>query len=184
MKTVLNCLGALFLNLLVFLLFIRYSVLMTVFIGADHNGFALKNILIDYLHEQDTRVEDLGNYEFDPKDDHPDFAQAVAKAVLQNPTEFRGIVICGSGIGVCITANRYKGIYCGLGFDAEQVRHGRTNDYINVLALPADQISEEKAKELVDIFLHTEKIHNEKYIRRIKKIDETDTSVPSKKHII
>ncbi|MCA9371761.1 RpiB/LacA/LacB family sugar-phosphate isomerase [Candidatus Woesebacteria bacterium] len=145
---------------------------MTVFIGADHNGFALKNTLIDYLHEKNIRIEDLGNYDYDPEDDHPDFAQAVGKAVLQNPDDFRGIVICGSGIGVSIAANRLNGIYCALGFNEEQVKHGRANDHINVLALPAEHITDEEAKGMVDIFLHTEKNPKEKYLRRIKKIDQ------------
>jgi len=68
---------------------------MTIFIGADHRGFELKNKLVEYLQNKNIRVEDLGNYEHDPEDDYPDFAQKVAQAVLQNPDNFLGIVICG-----------------------------------------------------------------------------------------
>lgn len=142
-----------------------------IFIGADHRGFELKNTLLEYLQNKNIRVEDMGNYEYDARDDNPDYAQKVAQAVLQNPSEYLGIVICGSGIGVSIGANRYKGIYCALGFTEEQVRFGREHDHINILALPSDFISEEKAKKLVDIFLGAKQNNTEKYLRRLKKID-------------
>jgi len=149
---------------------------MTIFIGADHRGFELKNALIEYLQNKDIRVEDLGNYEHDPEDDYPDFAQKVAQAVLQNPDQFLGIVICGSGIAVCMAANRNKGIYCGIGFDAEQVRHGRENDHINVLSIASDNFSQEQAQKMIDAFVTTQPIDKDKYIRRLKKIDAVDQS--------
>lgn len=144
---------------------------MTIFIGADHRGFELKNELIEYLQNKNIRVEDLGNYEHDPEDDYPDFAQKVAEAVLQKPDEFLGIVICGSGIGVAMAANRYKGIYCGMGINAEQIKHGRQNDHINLLSLASDTISPEEAEQIVDAFIETVPIHKGKYLRRLKKID-------------
>lgn len=144
---------------------------MTIFIGADHGGFELKNILIDYLHEKNIRVEDMGAYEQDPLDDFPDFAQKVANAVLQHPENHMGIVICKSGVGVCIAANRYNGIYCAHGFDEVEVRMAREHDFANVLALGADYITEDQAKKFVDIFLETKPNTGEKYARRMKKID-------------
>lgn len=144
---------------------------MTIFIGTDHRGFALKNKLIDYLQSKNIRVEDMGNYDYDPEDDHPDFAQKVAEAVLQNPKEYMGIVICGSGVGVSIAANRFKGIRCALGFSEEQVQHGRTFDIANVLALPADFIGYEKARSLVDSFLSATPTDVAKYMRRTMKLD-------------
>ncbi len=144
---------------------------MTIFIGADHRGFELKNALVEYLQNQNIRVEDLGNYGHDPEDDYPDFAQKVSQAVLQQPDNFMGIVICGSGIGVCMASNRYKGIYCGMGLSKEQVRHGRENDHINVLALAADACTEDGAKEMVDVFIATKPIHLPKYVRRLEKLD-------------
>lgn len=144
---------------------------MTIFISADHRGFDLKNRLIECLQEKNIRVEDLGNYQLDPLDDYPDFAQKVAEAVLQNPANFLGIVICGSGVGVCIAANRFKGILCGLGFDVNQIRHARENDHINLLAIPADYLDFEKVKKIVDAFLEGKPKPGEKYIRRVKKLD-------------
>ncbi len=144
---------------------------MTIFIGADHRGYELKNALIEYLQDKNIRVEDLGNYEHDPQDDFPDFSQKVAEAVLQNPKEFLGIVICGSGVGVTISANRYKGIYCGLALSKEQIKNAREHDHINILALPSDYLSHEQAQELVDIFIETKPINQEKYLRRLNKVD-------------
>ncbi|MCL4375095.1 RpiB/LacA/LacB family sugar-phosphate isomerase [Patescibacteria group bacterium] len=145
---------------------------MTIFFGADHRGFELKNKLMEYLQEKDIRVQDLGNYQFDPEDDNPDFAHKVAIAVQQNLTEFMGILICGSGVGMSIVANRYPGIRAVLGFETEQIRHARENDHVNVLALPSDYVDFEKAKLLVDSFIHSQPKAETKYIRRAKKMDE------------
>lgn len=145
---------------------------MTIFIAADHRGFELKNQLIEYLHEKNIRIEDLGNYRYEPEDDYPEYAKKVAQAVLQKPEEFLGVVICGSGVGVCIAANRVKGIRCGLGFEPDQVRHIRENDHINVLSLASDYVNEETAQKLVDVFISTQPKRQEKYLRRIKKLDE------------
>ncbi|MCS7093556.1 MAG: RpiB/LacA/LacB family sugar-phosphate isomerase [Patescibacteria group bacterium] len=145
---------------------------MTIFIAADHRGFNLKNQIIDYLQEKNIRVEDLGAYEYQADDDYPDVAKKVAQAVLQNPDNHLGIVICGSGVGVAISTNRFKGIRCGLGFDERQVIHARENDHINVLALASDFLDFETAKILVDRFLTTAGKSEEKYLRRIRKLEE------------
>jgi len=145
---------------------------MTIFFGADHRGFELKNKLIEYLQDKNIRVQDLGNYEYDPQDDHPDFAKKVATAIQQNLEEFLGIVICGSGVGVCITANRFINVRAVLGFDQNQVQHARENDHVNVLALPSEYIGFEKAKLLVDTFINSQPRLEEKYLRRVKKMDE------------
>ena len=144
---------------------------MTIFIGADHRGFELKNKLVEYLQDQNIRVEDLGAYSLEPLDDNPDYAKKVAEAILQKPNEFLGILICGTGVGVAITANRSKGIRCGVGFDITQVKHIRENDIINILALPADYVDFEKAKELVDTFIKSTPKNEEKYLRRMRKMD-------------
>lgn len=145
---------------------------MTIFIAADHRGFELKNKIIEYLHEKNIRIEDLGSYQHDPVDDYPIYAQKVAQAVLQNVKEHFGIVICGSGVGVSIVANRFPGIRCALGFQTEQVAHTRGHDHVNILALPSDYIDFEKTKEFIDVFLQTPIKQDEKYFRRIKELDE------------
>lgn len=145
---------------------------MNIFVGTDHRGFELKNKLMEYLQEKNIRIEDMGNYQYDPVDDYTDFAKKVAQAVLQNPQEFLGIVICGSGIGVSLMVNRLKGIRCALAFDPAQIKHGRENDHINVISLPADFLDFEKVKQIVDVFLETPTKKEEKYFRRIRKLDE------------
>ncbi|OGK12831.1 hypothetical protein A3C98_00205 [Candidatus Roizmanbacteria bacterium RIFCSPHIGHO2_02_FULL_37_15] len=145
---------------------------MTIFIAADHRGFELKNKLIEYIQEKNIRIEDLGAYEYNSVDDYPDFAKKVAEAVLQNPEEFLGIVICGSGVGVSITVNRFKGIRCGLGFKPDQVKHIREHDHINILSLASDYVDDAIAQKLVDSFLSTQPRKEEKYLRRVKKLDE------------
>jgi ribose 5-phosphate isomerase B len=144
---------------------------MTIFIAADHRGFELKNKLIEYLQDKNIRVEDLGAYEYQPEDDYPDFAQKVAEAVLQNPKDFLGVAICGSGVGASIAVNRFKGIRCALVFNEGQTRHAKENDHINVLAFASDFTDFEKAAKLVDAFLLAKPKTEEKYLRRIKKLD-------------
>ena len=147
---------------------------MKLFIGADHRGFELKNKLIEYIQEKDIRIEDLGNYQYEPEDDYPDYAKKVAEAVLQDPENSLGIVICGSGVGVDIAANRYRGIRCGLAISEEQVGHIRENDHITILALSADSYDFEAAKTFVDRFLEAQPKKIEKYLRRARKLDELE----------
>lgn len=149
-----------------------YTFDMTIFVGADHRGFELKNKLVEYLQNQNVRVDDLGAYQFDPLDDYPDFSQKVAQAILQNPTEHLGVVICGSGVGVSIAANRFNGIRCGLAFDVDQVKHARQNDHINCLAIPSDYADLEKAKQYIEAFIFTAPKNEKKYIARLEKLDK------------
>jgi len=149
-----------------------YLFVMTIFIAADHRGFELKNKIIEYLQEKNIRIEDLGNYQYDPVDDYPLFGRKVAQAVLQNAEAHVGIVICGSGVGVSIVANRFNGIRCAIGFKQEQVKHARENDHINVLAIPSDYVDFESSKGLIEVFLNTPSHQEEKYLRRIKELDQ------------
>ena len=145
---------------------------MTIFIGADHRGIELKNAIIEYLHEKNIRIEDLGPYEYDSLDDAVDFSQKVAQAVLQNPDNHLGIVICGSGCAVSIAANRFKGIRAGVAMNEDQAKHIRENDFCNILALAADYTPLELACKLIDAFLASTPKTEEKYLRRIEKLDK------------
>ncbi|HRH95385.1 MAG TPA: RpiB/LacA/LacB family sugar-phosphate isomerase [Prosthecobacter sp.] len=115
----------------------------------------------------------------DPEDDYTTYAKAVAQAVLQNPAEFKGIVICGSGIGVSMMANRFKGIRAGLCQSPEAAKHGRANDDINVLALASSYNTTEEAEQIVDAFLNTSFTQKEKYLRRSRELDEAVAHGPS-----
>lgn len=140
------------------------------YIGSDHRGYNLKSILKDYLEGLGYELEDVGAFELNPEDDYPDFALAVAKKVVENPDENKGILICGSGVGVDVAANKVKGIRSALCFDAKQAQMSRNDDNANVLSLAADFISEEKVKEIIKVWLETPYANLEKYEKRLIKI--------------
>jgi ribose 5-phosphate isomerase B len=142
-----------------------------IFIGADHKGWELKAKICGWLAGRGYEFEDLGAFEYDHADDYVDFAINVAQKVAHNPEGNRGIVICGSGVGGSITANKVKHIRCGLGFVPDQVNTARKDDNINVLALAADNTDEIKAYDLVEQFLTSEFVKTENYQRRIDKIE-------------
>ena len=143
---------------------------MKIFLGADHRGFELKQKLLLFL-QQSYEVTDLGAYEYNREDDYNDPAIAVAKSVLTDP-ESIGILLCGSSYGVCIQANRFKGIRAISGFTPELVEHGRTNDDANVLCLDADTVTEAEAEQIINVFLNTNFTEEPRYIRRRQKLDE------------
>jgi len=141
-----------------------------VYFATDHRGFALKEKLKSWLENQEYQVKDFGNLAFESQDDYPDFTQKLASTLNCNPQN-RGIVLCGSGIGVDIVANRFSRVRCGLGFDKKQVVHGRAFDDINCLALPADFINFNQAKKIAKAFLETEFSGQERHRRRLEKIE-------------
>ena len=131
---------------------------MKVYLGADHRGFKLKEELKTWFLENKISVKDLGAFEHNPDDDYPLFAQKVARNVagdLKKNLGVRGIVICGSGVGVNIVANKFNHIRSGLALNAKQVGQARKDDDINILAIPSDFVNEEEAKKIVKIFLKT-----------------------------
>ncbi|OGK27108.1 hypothetical protein A3D80_02730 [Candidatus Roizmanbacteria bacterium RIFCSPHIGHO2_02_FULL_40_13b] len=142
---------------------------MKIYIGADHRGFEMKNKLIEFLIEKNYSVEDCGAYELDITDDYPEITASVVEKMEGDDL---GIVLCGSGIGVDIAANRFNGIRSGLGFDEHQVKKGREDDAINVLALAADEITLETAQKLVEVFITTKPLTKDRYVRRQEELDE------------
>ena len=143
---------------------------MTIYIGADHRGYAMKEGLVAWLREQRHDVHDMGATEIAADDDYPDYAQAVAGEVA-NDTESRGIVLCGSGTGVAVAANKTKGIRAALIHDVSIAKAARNDDNVNVLALGADYISLEDAKQVISVFLETPFSGEERHMRRIGKIE-------------
>ncbi|OGD33108.1 hypothetical protein A2608_02285 [Candidatus Azambacteria bacterium RIFOXYD1_FULL_44_10] len=140
------------------------------YIGADHRGYALKEALKKFLKELHYDFEDLGALQLDPTDDYPDYAYAVAKKVAENLKENRGILICGSGVGADVTANKVRGVRSALCFTVAQAKASRNDDDSNILTLASDFISEDLAKEIVKMWLETPFGGAERYIRRINKI--------------
>ncbi|MBM3209458.1 RpiB/LacA/LacB family sugar-phosphate isomerase [Candidatus Shapirobacteria bacterium] len=140
-----------------------------IYLGSDHRGYQLKEKIKEWLTGWGYEYEDLGNERYEPEDDYPEFATKVAKGVLRELGDL-GILICGSGIGISIVANRFAGVRCGLGFSEEQIRRGRKEDDINCLALPADFVNDDEARQIVRAFLETKFLGEEKYKRRIREI--------------
>lgn len=144
---------------------------MEVFIGADHNGFELKNELKGWLADKGYAVQDMGPSESVLNDDYPDVALELAKQVAEKP-DARGILICGSGVGVAVAANKVKGIRAALIHDADIARAATKDDDINVLALGAQYIAPNRAKEVVGAWLDSRFSKAERHARRIGKITE------------
>lgn len=146
---------------------------MKIYVGADHNGFFLRNSLIEYLKQSGYNVVDEGDKQLDPADDFPVFAQKIAKDVLgSRDKDARGILICGSGQGVCMAANRFKGVRAALGFDKESAHSSRNDDDSNILCLPARILEEDQANVIVDTWLNTPFSKAPRFMRRLKEIDE------------
>lgn len=144
---------------------------MRIFLGADHRGFELKKTLSKWLTEEGYQVTDCGNADYNPEDDFPDYAFAVAQQVAQNPGSL-GIVMCGSGGGVTIAANKVKGIRASTGVNPEEVRHGREHNDANMLALSADYTTLQEAMDMVKVFLSAQFEPAERFVRRINKIQQ------------
>lgn len=139
---------------------------MRVYIGSDHRGFKLKEKIKQWLTQEGYEVEDVGAYLLDPDDDYVDFGIRVAELVEGGESHDRGILLCGSGHGMDILANRFRGVNAILAFNIEVTRQGREHEGANVLVLPANWVEEEEAKERVRVFLETEVNNDERYQHR------------------
>lgn len=127
-----------------------------IFIGADHNGFDLKALLGEYLERGGYEVIDCGDAERHPDDDFPQFASRVINAMAADPSyDVRGILLCGSGQGMCMAANRFKGIRAVLGYNQEAARSSRNDDDSNVLCLPAHELDMESAAGIIAVVVMT-----------------------------
>lgn len=141
---------------------------MRIALGADHAGYELKQHIAGFLAERGVTVIDLGTHSTDPVD-YPDFAAAVARAVTDGRAE-RGIVICGSGAGACVAANKIRGIRAALAHDTYTARQSVEHDDVNVLCLGSRVIGQNVAEELVKAFVAAEFTHEERHVRRLNKV--------------
>lgn len=137
-------------------------------IGSDHAGFALKVTLSKFLRELGAEVIDVGTNGTEPVD-YPDFAEAVGKAVLDGRAE-RGVLICGSGVGATVAANKLHGIRAGLAHDTYSAHQGVEHDDMNVLVLGARVIGPSAAQESVAAFVHAKFTNEERHVRRLNKV--------------
>jgi len=139
-------------------------------IGCDHGGFYLKEEVVAHLKKRGFEVKDLGTYS-DASCDYPEFAKAAAKAVASGECE-KGILICGTGIGVSITANKVKGIRCALCGDCFSAEATRQHNDANMLAMGARVAGPGLALKIVDTFLDTPFSGDERHVRRISMIED------------
>lgn len=151
---------------------------MKIYIGADHRGFELKNKLVEFLKNNNFEVEDCGAEFFDHNDDYVDYAVTVCKKVfkknLEDPNSSVGILLCGSGMGMCIVANKFKGIRATNVWSTEFAKLSKSHDYSNVLCLPADILNEQNVIEIFEIWFKEKYNKDERYSRRIEKIQKLE----------
>jgi ribose 5-phosphate isomerase B len=141
---------------------------MKLVIGADHAGFSLKAAMGDLMRSMGHEVLDVGAFNENPSD-YPDFAEAVGRAVLDGKAE-RGVLICGSGVGACVAANKLPGIRAGLCHDTYSAHQGVEHDNSNVLVLGARVIGIKLAEDLVRAFLNANFTKEERHVRRLNKV--------------
>jgi ribose 5-phosphate isomerase B len=139
-------------------------------IASDHGGFDLKLFIIKWLKKNNYNVIELGNEVYNPDDDYPDFAEKVAENVVSGNSD-KGIIICGSGVGACIAANKIKGARASVCHDTYSARQGVEHDNMNILCLGARIIGEELAKELILAFLNATFFNEFRYNKRLEKIN-------------
>ena len=147
---------------------------MTIYLGADHGGFVLKEKIKETLKWNGYDVIDLGALEHATDDDYPDFGIPVAEKVSQTPDTARGILICRSGFGMDIVANKFPGVRAMLPTSPDHAYQGRHDDDTNVLCFAADFIDETTALNVVKIFLSTPFAKEERYARRLQKITDIE----------
>lgn len=158
---------------------------MRVAVAADHAGVGLKQHLAEWLRGQGHEVIDFGTHSTEPVD-YPDYAEAVGRAVLDGRAE-RGLIVCGSGVGACVAANKLPGIRAGLCHDTYSAAQGVLHDDVNVLVLGARVIGSALAEALVTSFLAARFTNAERHVRRLNKVKalearalmHTDTGEPS-----
>lgn len=149
---------------------------MKIYLGSDHRGFYLKEKIAKWLFEWGYKFTDLGAETYDEKDDYTKYASSVASLVGEDKSAL-GILLCGSGVGVDVMANKFDGIRASIGIDAEQVRSGRKDDDMNILVIAAEHTEDHITREMVKSFLETKFDGKARHIKRlddIRKIEENN----------
>ena len=146
---------------------------MHIYLGADHRGYNLKDELMNWLQARQISFTDFGAMNYDAEDDFNDYAKKVAMAIINNPdpNDF-GILLCGSGQGMCMQANRFKGIRAAICLTPAEAIETRSHNNSNVLCLPADDIAGNDVYDIINAFMDTQPLQDEKYQRRCRKLDE------------
>ncbi len=142
---------------------------MRISIGADHAGFEMKKMLVEFMEKLGHTVHDVGTFEPDKPDDYPDYATLVAEDIRSGEAE-RGLLVCGSGVGVSVAANKFKGIRAGLCHDHYSAHQGVEHDDMNILVLGARIIGPMMAQDAAQAFLSATFSGEERHVRRLNKV--------------
>ena len=145
------------------------------YITSDHRGFELKERIKSYLDTKGIAYEDLGAFYYDGHDDYPDYAQALARKIVEDK-ESLGIALCGSGAGMSIALNKFDDIRAGLAYDEKMGEAQKQHDNINVLVIPSDFVRAQDAELMIEKFLSATFNTQEKYKRRLDKIEKIEES--------
>ncbi|KAA1299394.1 MAG: ribose-5-phosphate isomerase [Chloroflexi bacterium] len=146
---------------------------MKICISADHGGFELKKIIIEHIKSMGLNVDDLNDNEYDAEDDYPDTTKLVAESISKNEYD-KGIVLCGSGVGASVVANKFKNVRAAICHDTYSASQGVEHDDMNIICLGGRIIGDALAKEIVEEFLKAEFQTEERFERRKDKITEIE----------
>lgn len=146
-----------------------------IFLGADHRGYEMKEHIARWLFELNYEFEDLGAESLDPNDDYTKYSSEVASIVARRPGS-KGIILCGSGVGADVVANKFDGIRASVGKSVLQVKAGRSDDDMNILVLAADYTIEKDAKGMLIAFLETKYEENARHERRLGDIQKIEAN--------
>lgn len=146
---------------------------MKIFLGSDHRGYPLKEKIARWLFDMEYVFHDIGALSLDPKDDYTKYAEDVASLVAKTEGS-RGVLLCGSGVGADIVANKFDGIRASIGKDVFQIEAGRNDDDMNVLVIAADFTEERDAKAMLIAFLETKFEGKARYERRLEEISRIE----------
>lgn len=144
-----------------------------IYLGADHAGFDMKTSIKEHLEAKGYSVEDLGAHELDPADDYPQYAEAVAEAVLNHPGSV-GVLSCGNAEGVTIVANKFEGIRAGLAYSIEAAKTMRNDDNANIMSIPGRLDIPDDPLAIVDTFLETDFSEADRHVRRLGQVEEIE----------
>lgn len=142
---------------------------MNISIGADHAGYEMKKKLVEFMQKLGHNVSDVGTHEPGKPDDYPDYAVLVASDLRAGKAE-RGVLVCGSGVGVSVAANKFKGIRAGLCHDHYSAHQGVEHDDMNVLVLGSRIIGQMMAEDVTEAFLGAKFSNEERHVRRLGKV--------------
>jgi ribose 5-phosphate isomerase B len=142
---------------------------MKIAVGADHGGFLLKGVIADYLKKLGHEVVDVGAFSMEPMDDYPEYSRAISEELIAGRAE-RGLLICGSGVGASIAANKFPGIRAAVCHDTFSAHQGVEDDDMNVLCLGGRIVGNELAKEIVDRFVSAKFSGAERHKRRLNRV--------------